>query len=492
MKRQLTMIGLGALAAAAALALATGPAPATGSASKPAVAWKPCKGAPKLRCGSIRVPVDWAKPEGAKITIGFARRPADTPAQRVGTLFFEPGGPNDGGISYLEPGAAESVFSATLRARFDIVGIDPRGYGESTRIRCGIPFNVPGLTLFPRTQQQFHRLVEHNRAVGMSCLKHTGALVGHVDAESVARDHEAVRAALGIPTMSFLFISYDAQVAAIYAQLYPSHIRTMAIDAVLEHDLSNTLAVAGEVSTVEDAFNRFAAWCKTAPTCALKGKDVGRFYDELVARADRAPMRVNRAVHPVTGEDIRLGTQRGLLFKYPAIYGPDLSWAGLSHALKAAGEGDATAFATEPTRSHIDGDYYEQAVICNDYPSPIHTYAEMRRLIEMGTQLAPHLQGASQAWATVRCIGWPVKAANPPRHLDVRGAPPILLVNATHDASTTYAWAHGLAEQIHGSVLLTRVGDGHTSYYSSPCARAAIDRYLIAGRTPAPDAVCTS
>jgi len=84
-----------------------------------------------------------------------------------------------------------------------------------------------------------------------------------------------------------------------------------------------------------------------------------------------------------------------------------------------------------------------------------------------------------------------VKAANPRRTLDVRGAPPILLVNATHDPSTSYAWAHGLAQQIRGSVLLTRVGDGHTSYNASPCARAAVDRYLVTGITPAPNAVCT-
>jgi TAP-like protein len=40
------------------------------------------------------------------------------------------------------------------------------------------------------------------------------------------------------------------------------------------------------------------------------------------------------------------------------------------------------------------------------------------------------------------------------------------------------------------SVLLTRDGDGHTSYLSSPCARAAIDRYLIERVLPSPGTVC--
>ena len=307
---------------------------------------------------------------------------------------------------------------------------------------------------------------------------------------SVARDHEAIRAALGEPRVSFLAISYDSQVAAIYAQLYPTHIRTMAIDAVLEHDLSDTLATAGEVSAVENSFDRFAAWCRTAPSCALKGHAVGRFFDSLVARADRTPLRVKGAARPVSGEDIRLATQQRLLFKEPGIFGPDLSWAALSRALKATAAGNAAGFATPRTTNHTDRGYSELAVVCGDYPSSIHTYAEMERRIQLGRQIAPHLQGASQAWNVVRCIGWPVKAANPRKHLDVRGAPPILIVNATHDPSTSYAWAHGLAEQIQGSVLLTRIGDGHTSYFSSPCARAAVDRYLITGKTPALEAVC--
>jgi TAP-like protein len=43
-----------------------------------------------------------------------------------------------------------------------------------------------------------------------------------------------------------------------------------------------------------------------------------------------------------------------------------------------------------------------------------------------------------------------------------------------------------------GSVLLTRDGDGHTSYLSSPCAQAAIDRYLIDLTLPHPGTICHS
>jgi pimeloyl-ACP methyl ester carboxylesterase len=108
--------------------------------------------------------------------------------------------------------------------------------------------------------------------------------------------------------------------------------------------------------------------------------------------------------------------------------------------------------------------------------------------MRLGQQLAPHLQGASETWRVNLCIGWPVPAANPPRALQVRGVP-ALMVHAVHDSSDPYIWAHSLAAQIEGIDLLTRTGDGHTSYYTSPCARAAIDQYLVRPQA-APDRVC--
>jgi len=48
-----------------------------------------------------------------------------------------------------------------------------------------------------------------------------------------------------------------------------------------------------------------------------------------------------------------------------------------------------------------------------------------------------------------------------------------------------YSWAHGLAAQIDGSALLTRSGDGHTSIYTSDCARSAAEAFLIQSQSEA-------
>lgn len=479
-------------ALAAALGLATIPTMAlsgtASAASQYRIDWSPCPGFEQVQCGTMRVPVDWAKPRGPQITLTVARRPAGDPRHRIGTLFYNPGGPGDGGVKYILGADSffSGVFSDTLKARFDLVAMDPRGVGDSTPVHCGVPVVVPGVTLFPKTEQEFQRLRQHSREVGLSCLRDSGELARHVDTASVARDHEALRLALGERRISWLAISYGAQIGAIYAALFPNGTRGMVIDAALEHSGSELIMTAEGIAITEDAFNRFAAWCPTSPTCALRGQDVATAFDHLVAAADAHPIPVEGAVRPVSGEDIRMAMPNLLALKEPSIYGPDASWAGASRALAAAMARDASAFALPP-----EADLSSRgANACLDYVSEIRTYADMQQRLELGRQLAPHMQGASEMWQVVNCLNWPIPATNPLHRLDVRGVP-TLIVNATHDVETSYRWAYGLAGQIRGSAMLTREGDGHTSYYTSTCARAAIDNFLLSRSAPATQ-VCTS
>lgn len=448
----------------------------------------PCPGSAVVQCGTLRVPADWSTPKGPKIAVAVARRPADDPAHRIGTLFYNPGGPGDGAVDNVI--AAETFFSATLRARFDIVGLDPRGVGRSTPITCGVPALTPDYMFFPRTQQQFDAMVAHNRALAQSCLQQTGPLFLHADTVSVARDHEAVRIALGVSKVNWLGLSYGTQLGAQYAQLFPKHTRAMVLDAALDHSSPDVQLIADAAKTVEEAFERFADWCDTAADCVLRGQDVRAVYDNLVRSADRNPIPVEGALRPVSGDDIRMNTPGWLVAKTPNVLAGELSWPVFSELLRRAVAGDAQFFAFPPPGGPTDFLFSRIANHCGDYVSGIHTFAEMQQRIEMGRQLAPHLQGASEFWQGSLCIGYPFKVANPERSLNVKGVP-TLIVHATHDPSVSYQWAFDLADQIHGSSVLSRLGDGHTSYYTSDCARDATDQFLLTKQS-APAPVCTT
>jgi pimeloyl-ACP methyl ester carboxylesterase len=445
------------------------------------VEWVPCpEPVNGVECGTLDVPLDWSQPAGETVTVAVARRQAENADSREGVLYFNPGGPGDGAVKYVL--AADRFFSATLRERFDIVGMDPRGVGASTPVTCALPVVTATSTLWPRTEEQFAEMRAHGREVGESCLEETGELLGHVDTMSAARDHEALRLALGEDQVSWFGLSYGTQLAANYADLFPGRTRAMALDAALEHSLPEGVQVAAEAQAAEDAFERFAAWCAAEAACALHGQDVGAVFDELVASADDSPIPVAGALRAVTGEDIRMGTIGLLRFKEPMVMAPELSWVTLSQVLAAALTGDARAFAF-PADVPQTGLHAQAGIGCMEYVPQVHTWAQMRRRIELGRHVAPHLQGASETWQALWCIDWPLEASNPPRTLAVEGAP-TLIVHATHDPSVPYAWAHSLADQIAGSIVLTREGDGHTSYYTSTCAQEAVDAFLAELRAP--------
>ncbi|HEU4347297.1 MAG TPA: alpha/beta fold hydrolase, partial [Actinoplanes sp.] len=221
---------------AVAGAISTGPPASAARAPTPGITdWQPCPERPDVQCGSLQVPLDWARPDGPTITVAVARNPVDDPAQRIGALFLNPGGPGGPGVFFAMYG--DIIFSPELAKHFDLIGVDPRGMASSTPVLCtGNPY-PPDQTVFPRGAEQFRHFVEANRLFGQSCVDATGPLIGHVDTVSVARDHEAVRAALGEPEFNWLGLSYGTQIGVQYANLFPGRVRAMVFDAVLDHSM---------------------------------------------------------------------------------------------------------------------------------------------------------------------------------------------------------------------------------------------------------------
>src|SRR4051812_37054226 len=163
---------------------------------------------------------------------------------------------------------------------------------------------------------------------------------------------EALRRALGDGKLNFLGLSYGAEIGTLYAERYPTRIRAMALDGILDHSVSTTTIFREAASAYEDSFDRFATWCRQASECALHGRDVGAAFDALVARADREPIPAAVcATQPcrsavVTGGDIRLNSFNALTTKEPFAAEGLPGWRGLGEALAAAEQGDASAFAT--------------------------------------------------------------------------------------------------------------------------------------------------
>jgi pimeloyl-ACP methyl ester carboxylesterase len=477
---------LAGTAAATAASATTGAAEPGGRRTPPRITWTPCTDPDfqNMDCGTMRVPVVPGTPSAGTVELAMVRRPADDTARRVGTLLLNngPGSSSIDQLRYAMEISSDTFLGGALTRRFDVIAVDPRGVGYSTPVDCDLPLKPAGITHFPETESQFEALKAHNRALAANCRETSGPLTEHMDLASTARDFEQVRLALGEKQLTWYGITYSTLLGRTYAKLHPGRLRAMVLDTALNDNLPPVERLADEITAAEDSFNRFTKWCAKDTACALHGQKVAHVFGQLVRRANHNPIPVGNTGHSLTGEDIQTAAQGHLVMG-------SVTWQPFSAALQQAIDGDATALATDPDKTLN----WKQAQVaaCLDMPPAATTWQEFAQLKTMASQLSPNLGGAVQSWTYLAgCVGWPHAAATPAGSTQVNGAPPALILQSTNESLAAYQSGFGLAAQLPGSRVLTRVGDDYTMYLFSQCVREHTDRYLVSLTMPPARSVC--
>ena len=177
--------------AALALPAAAQPPP---PAPAPTLRWSPChQDLGPFECATLQVPLDYDQPGRNPVRIGLVRLPATSPEERIGSLLFNPGGPGGSGVEFILL-AGQFLYSDEVRARFDMVGFDPRGIMTSSPLRCfrsldqainqvGLPFAFPvtdrGRSGVRRDRHPARRLLRPQRRADPRPHGHRGRRQGH-------------------------------------------------------------------------------------------------------------------------------------------------------------------------------------------------------------------------------------------------------------------------------------------------------------------------
>jgi pimeloyl-ACP methyl ester carboxylesterase len=477
------------------------PSPSTSGSVQPGLArfydqkpaWRACGGG--FLCASVLVPIDYAAPDGDAIALAVIKLPASSPAARIGALVTDPGGPGASGVDFARD--AKGLFSAGLRARYDIVGFDPRGVQRSAPVNCLSDAQWDAFNAYdgsPDTTAEEAGLASWDKELGQSCEARSAHVLGHVSTVESAKDMDILRAILGQPTLDYFGFSYGTFLGATYADLFPTKVGRMALDGAMDPSLGMVGLQHGQAKGFELALDRFVADCQHQSDCPLPGgtqaglAKLQQFFTSLDA-------------HPLpTGDDKRpltqaLGVGAVIDYLYFPAYG---DWDQLRSGLQAAFDGDGSVMLAmfDQFQGRNDAGKYTSnlassyfSVEALDYPDRPDV-AQARVLAAQWAKEAP-LLGATFAWATMSASFWPVAATGHPHEIHAPGSPPILVVGSTYDPATPYPWAQALASQLSKGVLLTRVGDGHTAYgKGSACIDSAVDRYLLTGVTPPIGTVC--
>ncbi|URM96916.1 alpha/beta hydrolase [Actinomadura madurae] len=480
-------LALWAAAAAGAVAL-TGvavPLQPSPAAASPAIDWRPCGDDGTAECATLRLPVDWSRPDGPTFGLAIARRKALDPSARVGTLVFGPGGPGDSGVQRVTDGIDR--FSDRLRRHFDIVSFDPRGVGASNPVTCSAALVASAPSPMIKSAAGFRATLDHNARLRADCRERTGPLYDHADTLSTVRDVDAIRTALGEPKLTFHGSSYGTLLGEMYAETFPKRVRAMVLESVNDHSVPDAgRFLTSEMAAAQDSFDQFVAWCGRTKDCALHGKDSRAIWRDLRARAARGELP------DPSDPSTPLPEFALVLMAYKSFYGPD--WSDLAKNLAALNTSQPVkpALAGKPTAEETTKDPFT-AQFCSDWSLPVRDYTEYAQLMRQTERVAPDMTFARPVVAISACLGWPQPVRNPQHRLDVRGSAPILLANALHDPATPYAWARNVARQLgRTGRLLTYEGAGHGSYNRGPCMQNTIDTYLIYKTLPPPTKTCPS
>lgn len=506
------------------------PAPTAGASPAAArrITWTRC-GA--MQCGELEVPLDHADHATGTITLAIARRPADDQKRKLGVIFVNPGGP--GGSSVMAVPMFAQILGRSVRSRFDIVGVDPRGVGGSDLAVCeGAPGQKMPTTdvMFPWRANQVPQFLAANEFLRHLCATSKPKILPYMTTADVARDMDTVRAALGQRKLNYYGVSYGSYLGATYANMYPQNVRTMVVDGVLDPvawatgrggESARTPVTTRLRSDVGAQEALMAAIAECEAVGANGCREHATIREDWAALSGRLRDKVVQVTPGQEGMeftyDVLISMALGSLYDPEAV--PDL--LTFIHAFREEAEkpaGENTRPAAALTRAYAklaDRDrrnrrerigYHPptpeepqeetplwmptfEGVVCSETRNPTRAQA----WLEAGEAADRRAPGFGPLWtaSSAVCAGWPAKGVRPyTGPFTRRPAGGVLVMTTTHDPATPFSGAREMHAMSPGSRMVTVPGWGHATLDTSGCATKVRNSYLLTGRLPAADTIC--
>ncbi|EDH1237353.1 alpha/beta hydrolase [Salmonella enterica subsp. enterica] len=440
---------------------------------------------PNLRCGFLEVPLQYKtgtsiEEDGTDKTVRLALTLLPAKGVRKGSLVVINGGP---GMPGINPWLDTDWPVNKLSESWDIVGYDPRGVGQSTpKINCtASEYASTATTGKEQTAKDFLK----------ACIDNTGSeVLKHIGTDEAVSDVDRIRQALGDSKLTAVAYSYGTQVATLYAERFPSTVRAIVLDGVvdLEEAKNDFMLQRNQALGYQKTFERFATWCAETGSCPLSSDKVlaTRQYRNLLSQLHFKPL-YGAEGRQISSDDLISLTTHLLLWRS--------SWPSLATAIRQFSAGivskEVIRFLDSST-SFGDPDALN-VINCADQSVSELSQSDLLRQQQLIREAFAATNYQPQAPVSLDlCALWPwknnVHAKRPPH---IPNLPQLLFVAQRHDPTTPWQNARVMAT-LFRSTLLTLEGDGHTLALSGTnlCVDKMVVEYLITPDKKRNDSVC--
>ncbi|MCP2339656.1 alpha/beta hydrolase [Actinomadura rupiterrae] len=440
-----------------------------------------------VQCGYLQVPLDYAKPNGKKISLFVTRTPHTGASKAKGQIVVNPGGPGGAGGIFGPRVFAQN--SPAMRAAYDVIGFDPRGVGASKpALSCDTGYGHEPRPDYGTGDARSEKIwLKRTYAYDAACKKADKiGLLKHIHTTDSARDLNTIRRALGNKKLDYYGASYGTYLGSVYATLFPTKVNRMVLDGVV-----GPSGVWYKANLDQDvAFNKnmeyYFGWLAKYDSTYHLGKtqkEVRSFFYGLRAKLAKKPVYSADKSAAVSSANLTDVIQNAGYRRSAGM------WNMMGAGLAAYKKGDIATFVDTfggPTNSPVDDNTFAvyNAVQCTDTQWPTSWKKWHNDNVRVNKK-APFLTWGN-VWFNSPCLGWPAKAAKPVNVGAVKNLPKnILMFQATDDAATPYAGSLDMQRRLKSHLVIQDGDRTHCIVHrGSSAVDAYFDAYFLDGKLP--------
>ncbi len=427
---------------------------------------------PRLRCGTVRVPRDHARPDSGNFSLAVVVIKSELQPALPDPVVYISGGPGNPLTDY----AAHQARIAYAPRR-DLILVDQRGTGRSEPSLCpDLDRRLLEATLAVAADDSADAMAKR-RAAYMTCRDEAirrGVDLAGFGTRVTVEDFECVRRALGIERWNVYGESYGTAVAMTLVALHPGAVRSVVLDSIYPPD-----PVPLWSTVVSDARDAFFAHCARDAACSTSFPDLAGTYRETLNRLDQNPLVVGVPPQLQQPRDqVRITAPLFEALVSRLLYFPP-AYPTLPRIIQSVHDGDArglgTVVASELAAAMTQNRATHAAVECRDRP-------HFRNPLPAGASALDRVQlyGLCELWSDL----------GPAPLVPIGTSVPTLVLAGQFDPVARPSSSRHVAELIGSNARWVEFPlVGHNVRHFSPCgSRIAAD--FIDNPGQAPDTSC--